>query len=82
MSTKKEVLNLLIAKSNEYISGEAMADKLGVSRAAVWKAIKALRSDGYVIDAVTNRGYILGSDNDIITSDLITSHIKNDIEVL
>ena len=82
MSTKDRVLKILIEGSNEYISGEAIADRLGVSRAAVWKAIKALRSDGYAINAVTNRGYILGSDNDIITPDLIAAHLKNDIEVL
>ncbi len=82
MSTKNEVLKLLVSKSNEYISGEMIAKKLDVSRAAVWKAIKALRADGYVIDAVTNRGYILGSENDIITPELISAHLKNDVEVI
>lgn len=82
MSTKNEVLSLLIANSNEYISGEMIAENLGVSRAAVWKAIKSLRSEGYSIEAVTNRGYILGGDNDIITPELVAAHLKNDIEVL
>lgn len=75
-------MSLLIANSDSFISGEEIARTLGVSRAAVWKAIKALRGEGYAIDAVTNRGYILGSDNDIITPELIGAHLKNDIEVL
>ncbi|MBR0413268.1 MAG: biotin--[Eubacterium sp.] len=82
MSTKNQVLSLLIASANDYISGEAVASKLGISRAAVWKAIKALRAEGYSIEAVTNRGYVLGTDNDIITPELVAAHLKNDVEVL
>lgn len=39
-----KVLSLL--KSGEELSGEAMSQTLGVSRAAVWKAIEALRGEG------------------------------------
>ncbi|MBR3148569.1 MAG: biotin--[Eubacterium sp.] len=82
MSTKNEVLKLLISKSDEYISGEYIATELGVSRAAVWKAIKSLKSEGYDISAVTNRGYKLGEGSDIITPELITSKLDYELEVL
>lgn len=81
MSTKNEVLRLLIAKSDEYISGEQIAKALSVSRAAVWKAIKVLRAEGFIIDAVTNKGYRLGADNDIITPELLRAQLKSDLEV-
>ena len=81
MSTKNEVLRLLISNSNEYISGEQIAKTLDVSRAAVWKAIKALQSAGYRIDAVTNKGYRLGADNDIITPELLRAHLKNELDL-
>lgn len=41
------------------ISGEDLAEKLAVSRTAIWKAIGKLRSSGYKIDAAPNRGYQL-----------------------
>ena len=44
-----KVLSLL--KSGEELSGEAMSQTLGVSRAAVWKAIEALRGEGYAISS-------------------------------
>ena len=82
MSTKNEVLKLLIEKSDDYVSGEYIAKRLGVSRAAVWKAVRSLKDDGCVISAVTNRGYRLGEGSDIITPQLISSKLKYDVEVL
>lgn len=82
MSTKNDVLKLLIENSDNFISGQQIAGKLGVSRAAVWKAVKVLQKDGCDINAVTNRGYRLGDGNDIITPQLISSRLKYDIEVI
>lgn len=48
------------------MSGQDMASALFVTRAAVWKAIKALQEAGYAIDAVTNKGYRLRQMPDII----------------
>ncbi|MFR1640876.1 MAG: biotin--[acetyl-CoA-carboxylase] ligase [Eggerthellaceae bacterium] len=50
-----------------HVSGAAMAKAIGVSRNAVWKAVKALRAEGYAIDAVTNRGYALSQENDLLS---------------
>lgn len=60
---KDEVLALLRA-STDAVSGEQMSRRLGVSRAAVWKAVDQLRAEGYEIDAATNRGYRLSSEPD------------------
>ena len=49
------------------VSGEGMSQALGVSRAAVWKAIEALRRQGYVIDSAPNRGYRLTASPDRIS---------------
>lgn len=53
-----EVLRLL-KEAGEPLSGEVMGQTLGVSRAAVWKGIRALRQAGYQIDSAPNRGYLL-----------------------
>lgn len=46
-----------ITNSDDYVSGNEISEKLGVSRQAVWKAINGLKEKGYKIDSVTNRGY-------------------------
>jgi BirA family biotin operon repressor/biotin-[acetyl-CoA-carboxylase] ligase len=53
------VLAFLAEAGDEFVSGEAISDKLGLSRAAVWKHVSALRAQGYRIDAVPARGYRL-----------------------
>ncbi|MGE4276388.1 MAG: biotin--[acetyl-CoA-carboxylase] ligase [Lawsonibacter sp.] len=59
--SREKVLSLLLEHPSEALSGEAMSRTLGVSRAAVWKAIEALRQEGYVIPSAPNRGYRLES---------------------
>ena len=54
MSLKNDILYEL--SSNDYISGQVLADKYTVSRNSIWKAIKKLKEEGYDIDAVTNKG--------------------------
>ncbi len=56
--SRERVLSLLLGQEG-YLSGEAMSRELGVSRAAVWKAIEALRQEGYAISSAPNRGYRL-----------------------
>lgn len=67
MSTKNRILELLEQQRGESISGEHLAGILNISRNAVWKAIKELQKDGYNIVAVTNKGYCLSDENDIIS---------------
>lgn len=69
MSVKEKLLPLLQSRGNEFLSGEDAARLLGVSRAAVCKAVKSLKADGFMIDAVTNKGYRLSEDSDIISKE-------------
>jgi BirA family biotin operon repressor/biotin-[acetyl-CoA-carboxylase] ligase len=55
----EQVLTFLAEAGDDVISGEAISDKLGLTRAAVWKHVEALRGQGYRIDAVATRGYRL-----------------------
>ena len=55
------VLSLLMEAGEGYISGEAMSQRLGITRAAVWKQIAKLRQRGYVIEASTRLGYRLSA---------------------
>lgn len=44
--SREKILSLLLEQGDSYVSGEAMSRTLGISRAAVWKAIEALRQEG------------------------------------
>ncbi len=81
MALKDDILFALL-NTNEYISGEDLAKKFGKSRAAVWKAIKNLINDGYEIDAVTNKGYKLIENSNIISAPSIKRYIKNNLDVI
>jgi BirA family biotin operon repressor/biotin-[acetyl-CoA-carboxylase] ligase len=57
---------LRVLREKEYISGEALAQKLGISRVAVWKQIQRLKDMGYEIIANQNLGYCLISRPDLL----------------
>lgn len=67
MNTKEKLLSLFENSRGTYISGEEIAERLGCSRAAVWKAVNALRSEGHSISAVTNKGYCLDPASDVLS---------------
>ena len=79
MDVKGRVSLLLRENKGDFISGEDIAEKVGVSRAAIWKCIKALKNDGFNIEAVTNKGYRLISCEDIICEDVINSYLDNNL---
>lgn len=67
---KSKILTLL-KNSSDFISGQQLCEKLGVSRTAVWKYIKQLKEDGYEIESISNKGYRLLSIPDILSKDEI-----------
>lgn len=84
MTVKEHILKLLENNRGKYYSGQDIAEEINVSRAAVWKAVKQLQADGYRIDAVSNKGYCMSDDNDIISADSIKKYLTvpiNNIEV-
>ena len=76
MATKDLVLEALQRSGENYLSGEALSEELGISRTAVWKAIRILRDEGYTIKAVTNRGYRLIHEEDVITEKSLREHLS------
>ena len=65
--SKEKVFTALARRPGEYLSGETLSQELGISRAAVWKAVEALRQDGYTIQAKTGSGYTLTAAPDALT---------------
>ena len=71
---KEEILNLLKSNKN-YISGEEISKLIGITRSSVWKYINMLKKDGYIIDGVSNKGYKLISEADLISLNEIKSNL-------
>lgn len=71
---KAKILELLRG-SNEYISGQELCGRFGVSRTAVWKVMNQLKEEGYEIEAVQNRGYRLKSAPEVLSESELRSRI-------
>jgi len=63
---KEKVLDFLLSQKGKYISGEEISQALAVSRTAVWKQIKQLRTEGYEIQSSSRLGYRLVSQPDLL----------------
>lgn len=63
---KSIILEKLKTGNGLYVSGEALSEEIGVSRTAVWKYIKELRNEGYIIESSSKKGYMLVSTPDIL----------------
>ncbi len=66
-----------LREANDYLSGEALSEQFGITRSAVWKHITKLKSEGYVIDSIRNRGYKLLSAPDILDADTISKALAD-----
>ena len=75
MSTKLTLLEVLNENTNTYLSGQQLADRLGLSRNAVWKAMKKLQEQGYIIESKAGTGYRLREQTDIVTADYLKEHV-------
>ena len=74
MSSRNEILSLL-REEEAFLSGQELSRRLGLSRAAVWKAVDALRREGYEIEARTGLGYRLAAAPDALTEPEIRSFL-------
>lgn len=80
MRTKEQLLALFENNKGDYFSGEDIAERLSISRTAV----KSLRNDGYNISAISNKGYSLSTETDILSIQGIRKYLKpvcKDIEL-
>ncbi len=78
MSTKNKVLELLEKNRGKSISGEEIAGRLNISRTAVWKAIKSLIQEGHEIQAVTNLGYVLSEESNVLSVQGLLPYLREE----
>lgn len=76
--TAERILSILYESQTPYISGEELSRTLDMSRSAVWKHIKALRTLGFTISAEPSRGYRLISAPDSLHAASITHLLQSE----
>lgn len=74
---KTELLTVL-READDYVSGQALCEKFGVSRTAIWKGIQQLKEAGYRIEGVQNRGYRLVAAPDVVSAEELKSFCKTE----
>lgn len=79
MTIKEQILNILETNKGNFVSGEEIAEKLSVSRNAVWKGMNSLKNDGHIITAVTNKGYCLSEKSNIFTSQSVYAYLSPEL---
>ncbi|MBD5132894.1 MAG: biotin--[acetyl-CoA-carboxylase] ligase [Clostridiales bacterium] len=68
----------LLAREEGHVSGEEMSRALGVTRAAVWKEIEALRQAGWPIESATRKGYRLAGPPPVLSAPYICARLDKD----
>lgn len=59
MNTTTEQVLARLRHAGNFVSGQALSAELGVTRAAIWKAVHQLLDLGYEVEAISRRGYRL-----------------------
>jgi BirA family transcriptional regulator, biotin operon repressor / biotin---[acetyl-CoA-carboxylase] ligase len=75
---KDRVLTYLKGAGADWVSGGRLGEKMGLTRAAVWKQVCRLRAEGYVIDSSPRKGYFLRRVSDSLLPAEIQSRLDTD----
>lgn len=77
MKCKDALYAILTEHIGQYCSGEALAQQLGMTRAAVWKAVQTLRKEEAVpIVSHAKLGYCIPADADLLTEQMIRACLQ------
>ncbi len=77
LSKETLILSILIQHLGEIVSGEEMAQRVGVSRVALHKRIDALKRQGVPIKSIPRKGYTLMEIPDLLIPPLFLTLLKS-----
>jgi BirA family transcriptional regulator, biotin operon repressor / biotin---[acetyl-CoA-carboxylase] ligase len=69
------ILRALLEAGDSFVSGEALAHQLGLSRVAVWQQTEKLREQGFELEAVRSRGYRLKARPSVLNATLLKAQL-------
>ena len=67
---------LPLLAGGEFVSGQALADALGVSRTAVWKQLKNLEALGLEIESSKGKGYCIPGGIELLDRELVIAGLS------
>ena len=70
------ILRLLLNACPCYLSGNEIANRLKVSRVAIWSRIAKLRSEGFCIEATQNKGYRIATEPTLINESFLKAWLQ------
>ncbi|MFC5559671.1 biotin--[acetyl-CoA-carboxylase] ligase [Ureibacillus thermophilus] len=76
LSMKDKILQHFLQSKGEPISGQQLADELGISRTAIWKHLQTLQEEGYKFITIKKKGYQLVAAPDRVDAAKISSFLK------
>ncbi len=79
MTLRQSVLQALKENNGEWISGEGLSTSLNVSRTMVWKQIKQLQTEGYIVESSSRKGYRLLACPDILTAEEVCPGLTTEV---
>ncbi|TCL71619.1 BirA family biotin operon repressor/biotin-[acetyl-CoA-carboxylase] ligase [Hydrogenispora ethanolica] len=74
----EEILQFLLERSGQYISGEALARRAGITRAGIWKQIEQLRALGFTIESAPRKGYRLTGGGDALLPVVVKDGLRTE----
>lgn len=77
--SRRTILKLLQENEGHFVSGERISEEMGITRAAIWKSIDALRKEGYEIESKTKLGYRLVASPDKATAENVGARISTKV---
>jgi len=83
-STELVILRELLAREPDFLSGTALAKKLGMTRVSVWLHMEKLRAQGFTFEAARSRGYRIAQRPTTLHLGLIRAYLKgrrNDLAI-
>ncbi len=69
-----EKIYLLLKEKKDWVSGEQLAEELGISRTSVWKGMQRLEKEGLRIASVKKKGYLIES-GDLLMPELLSQEL-------
>lgn len=76
LSMKDKIIQRFLLARGEPISGQQLADELGISRTAIWKHLQTLQDEGYEFITIKKKGYRLVSVPDRVDAARISSYLN------
>jgi len=79
MSTKDKLLGYLKECKGDWVSGESLSNRIGITRSAIWKNVGKLREEGYVIESSPRKGYCLSKISEMLLPNEIREGLDTEV---